>query len=151
MRKDMKKIFEILVLISLTTYTVFMSLPYFWELIFHKDAVGLLDLNGYMEFIDFYYINNTLTVLTIVASVGLLFYKRWARTLFFSLTVIYIILAPFMGFAIAAGFESALSSINLLCNGAILYMAYFSSVVDEFKKTHNKSLNQDATDVAPIS
>ena len=151
MRKDMKKLFEILVLISLTTYAIFMSLPYFWDLIFQKDAIGLLDLNGYMEFINFFYINNIITGLTIVASVGLLFYKRWARTLFFSLIVIYIILAPFMGFAIAAGFESALSSINLLCNGAVLYMAYFSSVADEFKKTPNKPHNQDATTVAPIT
>ena len=128
----MNKFFRILVLISICAYSIYMLLPYFWHLIHSDEIIGILELNGYKEYFNFYYILNIIFALTIVASFGLLFYKKWARTLFSGLILITIILVPFTGFSVATGFESSLGMVNTLSNGAILYMAYFSSVSNDF-------------------
>ena len=130
----MNKFFKNLVLVCIVTTVIFNILPYFWHLIHPEETLNLLLINGFKEYINFYYINNALAVINILALIGLLFFKKWSRTLFFTVTCISILLGPFQGFSITAGYETSIGYISVLCEGAILYMAYFSSVASEFNK-----------------
>lgn len=76
-------------------------------------------------------------LLTIVAMtvgiVGLYFFKPWARSLSFLLTVAGTPVAAFAGPTLVSGLESTLWEISTLLWGAILALAYYSPVADGFR------------------
>jgi hypothetical protein len=71
-------------------------------------------------------------VITLVSTVGLLFFKGWARTLSLYSTVFSLGLYPFLGPALTSGWSSALSEASFMIWGAVLALAYYSPLADRF-------------------
>ena len=68
-----------------------------------------------------------------VVSIGLIFFKSWARTGFLFLTAIGFLLSPVIGLSVQTGVDSLLSYFINLSDGAILVMAYLTSINNEFQ------------------
>ena len=131
----MEKLFRILVVISISSFLIWFILPQFWHLWHTPEEVNMLNYNGYNEYFNALPLLYIMAVLFFVASIGLLLFKSWARTLFILLTLLSVFGAPFMGWSIETGVEASLSQMGLLCDGAIIFMEYFSSVSTKFTKS----------------
>ncbi|MGZ8252138.1 MAG: hypothetical protein ACXW1P_06865 [Methylophilaceae bacterium] len=70
--------------------------------------------------------------LVLVSTVGLFFFKRWARLLSFYTTVIGFVFYPFFGPILASGWSSALSDASFITWGAVLAIAYYSPLGERF-------------------
>ena len=72
-------------------------------------------------------------VASLVAFVGLYFFKRWARTTNLVLSALLILVAPALGHIVLSGIAQGLGEIALLLWGAVLAMAYFSPLSERFE------------------
>lgn len=71
-------------------------------------------------------------VASLVAFVGLYQFKRWARSANLVLTALIVVFAPAMGHILLSGVAQGLADLALLLWGAVLALAYFSSISDRF-------------------
>jgi hypothetical protein len=75
-----------------------------------------------------------LIVAIFVASFGLMFFWRNARSLFSVTTILALLVVPFGGPYITTGFGSALESLSCGFTGFLLAIIYFSPIKEKFKK-----------------
>lgn len=98
--------------------------------------MGLLRENGY------------LSIISLPAAVGLVFLFIWvalargmwvfhtrARTAYLGMVLLTTLLTPFEGFRVESPIEALCMDIALMFDGAVLALAYFSPVKDEFSTT----------------
>ena len=145
----MDKLFKSLILISTLGYILWFFQPYNISYIYDQDTLRVLEWSGFGgNYYLLFYISYVILVLYIISAIGMLLYLKWARALFAVLTVVTILLAPFSGVGVSTSIDGFLQYIINLCDGAVLFMAYFSSISSNFKP-HNKSLNQVGENDAP--
>ena len=75
---------------------------------------------------------------SLVAFVGLYFFKHWARTANLVLSALLIVVAPALGHIVLSGIAQGLGEIALLLWGAVLAMAYFSPLSGRFEAAGDK-------------
>jgi hypothetical protein len=87
------------------------------------------------------------------AAIGLFFFLRWARTLFLFLNVYSVVGFVAGGLVIQTGLQAALFHLVNLADGAVLFMAYLSTIASRFGGSRpNPALNPDAPQSgAPVS
>lgn len=73
-----------------------------------------------------------IAIIIILSTIGLFFFKRWARSLAFYSTVFLFALNPLFGVTVTSGWASALYEASLIIWGAILALAYYSPVLERF-------------------
>lgn len=132
------RLFQLLVVISATSYIIWFCLPYFSGYL-SEDQQSLAGYYGYgaiLPVLDIYYYGSWFGF-SLVASVGMFFIQNWARHLFLCLIILDIVLAPVSGFMVQAPLDTAFSSLSQLVDGAILLMAYTSPLSESFKNTPN--------------
>lgn len=72
------------------------------------------------------------SVAWLVAAVGIIAFYRWGRTLYFALTLLAVVSAPFAGVNVLGAWESAFLNAALVLDGAALVLAYISSAAELF-------------------
>ena len=75
-----------------------------------------------------------LFILLVVSSVGLFFFWRPARILYLIDTVAGLVVAPFFGPYVDAGWGTALGEVATIVSGVILALIYFSPLKDLYEK-----------------
>lgn len=70
----------------------------------------------------------------LASQIGLFLFKRWGRTLSLYFTVAEFILTPFQGPTLSSALESTLLDTSMLLWGAMLALAYFSTVSNRFER-----------------
>jgi hypothetical protein len=75
-----------------------------------------------------------LTAASLAASAGLLFFRRWGRTLFVAVAAVGVLLAPIGGLYVDVGWTVMVSSLAGLCEGAIIALVYFSPLRKMFAR-----------------
>lgn len=132
----MRDIFIGVVVITLVANVIWFCMPFLWAHIYETEVLDALSWNGYGAQLDMSgpipYI--FLAVFGII-SIGLIYFKRWARTGFVAYIIVSILLAPLLGLYVQTGIESLISYIIALGDGAILMMLFLTSISDEFKST----------------
>ena len=73
-----------------------------------------------------------LIVALFVAWVGLWFLKRWARTLYTVLVVVFLVVTLFLGPVVTSAFAAMLYSVSALAGGVILGLVWFSELRTSF-------------------
>jgi hypothetical protein len=68
----------------------------------------------------------------LASTIGLLFFKRWARTVALYSTILGIGLYPLFGVTVASAVASSFSEASMLVWGAVLALAYYSSLSERF-------------------
>lgn len=138
----MDKFFKSLILVSTISYTLWFFQPYNTAVILDQDTLTALEWVGFGgNYYYLFYVSYLFLIFYIVSAIGMLIYLNWARTLFIVLTIASILLSPLAGLSVSTTIDSILGNIIGLCDGAIIFMAYFSSVSSKFT-THNKSLSE---------
>ena len=82
---------------------------------------------------------------SLVAFVGMYFFKRWARSANLVLSALLIVVAPALGHIVLSGIAQGLGEIALLLWGAVLAMAYFSPLSERFEASGDKRPAASAT------
>ena len=129
----MESIFRYLVVITASLSVLFWGMPYFDYMWFSNEQLNLLDQNGLGAVIrgsDFTYWATLLVWLLL--SVGLFFYNSIARVGFIAFYALSLVLGLFYGVQVLTPYESTISSLIGLADGAIIAMAYLTSVGGKF-------------------
>jgi len=131
----MKNLFRYTVVISTVLFVMLWLLPYFDYLWLSEEQLNLALADGYGSYIPNHpLIYWSLFVAWFTISVGLFFFVTVARTAFFALLVITVLADFFWGFRVLPPISASISVIVTLSDGAILTMAYFTSVSNYFVK-----------------
>ena len=126
--------FRAMVCAYLLLYVVYYFVP---ATMFQNEdgAINLLKLDGYSALYNFgNYFETVLFFLWIVASLGLVHFDSWARTLFLGMTTWSILAPVFYGIRVTAPLEIMLGGLITTLGGAILAIAYLSPVRDRFSR-----------------
>ena len=74
-----------------------------------------------------------LGLFTLASSIGLLFFRRWARPLYVVSLIAGLVLIAFDPGAPATGVQEALASLNMVVSGIVVALMYFSPARREFE------------------
>ena len=131
----MLNIYRWTIAISTALWLVFWFLPYFDAGWYTNEEINLLMWDGWAAKIQ---TSDTSTWLLFAAwlscSIGLFFTIKYTRECFVVLVVGTTLLSYFMGFRVTAPIDSVLLNFVTMADGAVIYMAYFSSVSERFKQ-----------------
>jgi len=129
----MKKVFKLIIVISLALQFVWLLLPLSWEYMYQGEQLGLLKWHTYGALIDASsLIPYFIFTIYIVSSAGLFFLKKWGRILFLCLTIFSILSTPIWGLSVTPALDNSIGYIVSLCDGAILTIAYLTRLAAEF-------------------
>ena len=130
----MTKIFRTIIVLSLTLQIIWFFLPFVWGYYNNEDQLNLLSWAGYDSMID---INGPIPYIIlaafIISSIGLFFFKMWARTFYLVLILFSVISTPIWGFTVAPPIDNVLGYIISLSDGAILAIAYLTKIGSKFE------------------
>jgi hypothetical protein len=129
----MVRLFRALVLISTVLFVVIGIMPFLNHLWLTPDQLHVLSYDGAGSLIPAHpMLYWGQLVLWTAISIGLFFFLSVARTAFLVLNVITIVATFFWGFRIIPPEAAGLGGIVQMADGAILMMAYFTSVAERF-------------------
>lgn len=127
--------FKNIVLLSYISYVVWFFLPYIYETT-NPVVLDVLIWNGYGGFAtDSLIIAYLFLAIYSIATLGLLYFKIWAKPLFLTLTIISIGFCFLNGLSVSTPIDNFLMYITTLADGAILAMLYFSDIKNEFNES----------------
>ena len=77
-------------------------------------------------------------------AIGVYVFNPIARTVYFVMVMVFLAITPFSGMRAFTAIDQFLLEVTMLLDGAILALAYLSSVSGEFATKPNKSLQPSA-------
>lgn len=129
----MNGIFRTIVVVATGAFILEWTLPFYDYLWFDQEELDLLSWAGHKAIISppllVYWL---MFAAWLVLSVGLFFYIRLARSLFVIYMVISFILIPLFGYNILSPLYIFLYATGNLLDGAIIAIAYLTSVNEKF-------------------
>lgn len=141
----MVSIFRFLLIGSLVLYAGFIASFIFASQVFGEDVAGVLYHNGkgaWVALPPFTWMIELL--LWSLATIGMLLFQSWARTLFLLLTGISLALATLAGFWVLTGPQAAVLQLINLIDGAILAVAFLTTVARRFDLSAHGSSSSTA-------
>jgi len=76
----------------------------------------------------------------LIASVGMFFFRNWARYLYLTLWLYVWVVTLFLGFRVSIPAQGFIGMTISTIDGMILYLAFFSALRFEFTKSNVKSM-----------
>lgn len=132
----MAKIFIGVVLINLLAYIAWFFMPFASGYLYDYDTLDLLSFSGFGAKIDLDGpIPYVIGLIYVVTTFGLLLFKSWARIAFSTLAVFTIISPPLWGVSIQGSYDVMIGSLVSITDGAIISMAFFTSISNDFSKS----------------
>lgn len=133
-----KKWFQFLVWFLLFLYAVAFFLPYAWGYMYDEELYNALLWNGWRGLLNNVKLlsmplSSWMIFLYFIASVGLLSYKKWGRSVYLVCLLINAVLWSFNGLAVNYGIGNTLAVLTAVLNGVVLSLAFFSEIGDEFE------------------
>jgi len=127
-----KMLYRIAVLTGAVTYSAYWFLPYTYGYL-DSFTGSLLSYAGHAAiFVGPEIFHIAIFAAWLVAAVGLLLFRKTARTLFLVLVVATTALSPLFGVSVETAGGATLIAIANMADGAVLALAYFSPVKNEF-------------------
>ena len=130
----MKKLFIYLVTATLILYVLWFAMPFFWHVLYDNEIVNLLSWGGYRGYLN---VSGPIPYITgivyVIALIGLLLFKKWARLLFVISLGFSVVTTPLWGMSVETGYEALIGYLMTLCDGVILAVCYLTSLNDDFK------------------
>ncbi len=137
---NFEKFYKSLILFLILLQLLWFFIP--WDFAYPDNSVNALmwlGTNSIIEshtFIIFY--SNTLITLYLIAYIGLLFYNRTAKLLYFILVIGNGLASPLFGISVQSGYESLIGYFLVIGDGMILCMILFTSISQKFEKPLSK-------------
>lgn len=76
---------------------------------------------------------------SIASSIGLLFFKRWARPLYLAVSLIFPVLFLYEGPVLAVPVSTVVDRLSLIDSGFIIGVMWFSAVASEFGRASSRT------------
>lgn len=131
----MRRLFRTLLVASLLLYVGWVASYYYAFVLFSEDVAKVVVHNGAEAWVylpeGLFWI---LPVLWLIATIGMWQFSQGARGFFVALTLASIALSVVSGISIQSGPQAAVAQVINLIDGAILAMAFFTSLDSEFRK-----------------
>lgn len=129
----MLSIYRLTIVISTILWLILLFLPYFDLVWYTEDEINLLAWDGWnrklvMSNATYWFICS----LWLSSSITLFFTVKYSREFFLFLVCSTTLVSFFWGFRVFAPIENVLAEIITMADGAIIYMAYFSSISQRF-------------------
>jgi len=132
----MKSIFIGSVVITIAAFAIWFSVPFLWAELYENETLVILGWRGHGSIVTSDFPTPVIVFACYgVASVGLLFFKAWARISYLLLTIATIVLMPLYGVHIQTPIEVFFGNLFLFGNGVVLALAYLTSIGNEFQET----------------
>lgn len=136
-----------MVVVSCLFYLCVVFLPYLSQGMMSNEAINLLLWRGYGAILPlpqgvFWLI----VLLWIAAAVGMFNFSSAARVFYLILAVFGTSMSLLWGFNVQTALESFLASVAGTLDGAILAMAYFSPLKEEFEREQDDLAHEGRTD-----
>ena len=132
--KNMTTLFRALIVASLLSYAIVVCIGHFDAPYLSEKELDLLSWYGHGAVIELSpFMNWVLILVWLPAAIGMYLFNSIARFVYLFLAILIIITTPLFGAYIALGYEFMFLQITTFLDGAILVMAYFTSVSDKFK------------------
>ena len=130
----MKNIFRKIIVGVGALYIAFMALPFFWLDIYDQETLNALTWLGNGGVLNIYGpLPYLLAIVFIVSLIGMYRLKKWARTLFMLFTIISGLISPLWGLSVAGNIDVLAPYFISIGSGALLAIAYFTSLGAEFE------------------
>jgi len=130
----MERIFKSLIVLSVTLYVIFYFIPYFHHFWLNEPEIHFWKNNGAQATLilpDFIF--HLLMIAWVLTSIGIFYYNKIARSCFLLLIIATTLMTPFLGWSIYTSIESTIIvSLNMI-DGALIVMAYLTSISHEFE------------------
>ena len=110
-------------------------MPYYDYLWLSQYEIDFLSNNGAQAVVvipDIAY--HFLMLSWVASSIGMFFYINLARKAFALILIFTVLLSPFLGWLVFSPIESTIVSILNIIDGALIVMAYFTSISLNFEK-----------------
>ena len=135
----MNKLFNSIVIVALILTVIYWVMPSIDKYWLSDEELDLLSANGWGSvFPNSSFIYWPLLAYWVIVSLGLLKRIKIARTLYAIGIVIFSIASFMWGFSVLTPIEAGMSNILSLLDGAILVMAFLTSISNEFNASPNK-------------
>lgn len=131
---SMNSVFRVLIVLSAGLYLIWYFMPYYSEQLYSEDIIDVISWNGIgaiLELPSWFHI--VIGIAYLLTLFELLMYSNVARLLFLVFAIFFLSIAPFIGVSALTPIESMLASAMSILQGAILTMAYLTSVGAEFR------------------
>ncbi|MDO3387776.1 hypothetical protein QWI17_18175 [Gilvimarinus sp. SDUM040013] len=131
----MESIFRGLVVFAAVLSLIFWSMPYFDYMWLSNEQLYLLDQDGFGAVIPTSHLTYWGTlVVWLVLLIGLFFFNRFARIGFVAFYFFSVVLGLCYGLRIHTAYEVTILNLMGLADGAIIAIAYLTSVGAKFEK-----------------
>ena len=132
----MDKLYKFLIVFGSISYVIWFFQPYNIPEIYDVRVFELLGETGYGS-VDILWnpIVYILLILYLLSAVGMWFYIKVARNIFLLLQIVYVALAFIGGVVVQSPIDSAVYHLIVLSDGALLFMAYFSSISERYENS----------------
>ena len=131
----MESIFRFLVVTAAILSIIVWSLPYFDHQWLSEDQQFLVSYSGYESLLPLgnYFAYWGPLAIWLILSVGLFYYNKFSRKGFVLFYIVETVLQFFYGMQISTPYEGVLFTLIGLADGAIIAMAYLTSISDRFE------------------
>lgn len=129
----MVTIYRWLILVNIMLYCAYLIIPFFDSYLVDESERYILSYSGHDYLYGITSIASWLFVgALLLAMLGMYFFIYKSRIIFSLLLCIGLIITFVSGMVVETGFEAFLYELHCVLNGAILSIAYFSSLSDRF-------------------
>ncbi len=130
----MIKLFRSLVVVSSLSYFLFLGSWYLFTPYLSEDVLAVLTWTGYGAIIQLPpFVSWALVLFWLLIAIGMYFFNSTARLLYLVFTIFFILTTPLYGLFVSTAYDLVFLEITNFLDGAILAMAYLSSISAKFK------------------
>jgi len=97
-------------------------------------ALGWLGVNAMISDDSIIFSSNFLTVAYACIYLGMIFYRRWARTALVAISLLGGIAIPLFGISVQSGYEAMIGYFMTLGDGFIMAISFFSDPREKFSR-----------------
>lgn len=121
---------------SLICFLISFVLPYADTALYSEATIDLLQENGYLSIVSLPpAISFIFLIVWVALARGMWVFHSRARTAYLGMMILTTLLTPFEGFRVESPIEALCLDIALMFDGAVMALAYFSPVKNEFSTT----------------
>jgi hypothetical protein len=129
----MEAFFRNLVLVVLAVDLVWLFMP--WGFVYSDQSIQALSWQGFEAYVSnniAFSISWLITITYTILSLGLIYFKVWARKGFLFATILFWLISPIYGIQVSSSYEAMFAHLVSMGDGAILAIAYLTSVSKKF-------------------
>jgi hypothetical protein len=134
----MTNLFRCIVLANFILYVIYFNFPFLWQYVYDAKTLEFLYWGGFgakFNRENLTLIAYTFLLLISINTVGLLYFKHWARSMFVLLILVSIGFSLILGISLEGVYDKFLSMCISMLDGMIMVFIYLTRISKEFNES----------------